>query len=449
MLILAYIFVFAVCFVKAIDYDFSKVPICHGYDFTFIETLGEGSYGTVYRAVRKSDQLQVAFKVMKIQDTETRQQAADSAFLREIRALDLLRFSNFFPNLICMSPLNNAYVEKYYVMEYINGITLHRVQWQHRENKLSPQWQKIVFAKLIIALEEMRKVGLCHKDLSEANIMITGKNIVKIIDFGISEHVNDKAYFIPPMEKGLAKGPLLDYMTIARIMYKIHSSATAPYFYSEQSLKKYMDPCVELCDGLKVLSHPHIKFDMMFLNALKPLLLTVGTEHIENDAESIIFYLLTTPYFNDVDWTLVYLNEDFAISRVYSTDEYQSKRIEDELLVNQPLIPKFLYTMPMSILKNNLLSIRSKIDENFNKIEKLIEATKSLTLGNVSTSAVIALIEEFLSTAKKALEQNEAFLDCQRHHEKKISELYFKTSFADALDTHNKEVESHQKQVNR
>lgn len=70
----------------------------------------------------------------------------------------------------------------YFIMEYIDGITLK--QW--KEEHPSPDLKHVVdiASKIIKGLRVFHRLEMLHRDLKPENIMITTHGVVKIIDFG-------------------------------------------------------------------------------------------------------------------------------------------------------------------------------------------------------------------------------------------------------------------------
>lgn len=70
----------------------------------------------------------------------------------------------------------------YFIMEYINGITLQQWAKQHP----SPDFEMVIdiVNKIIKGLRVFHRLEMLHRDLKPENIMITTHGVVKIIDFG-------------------------------------------------------------------------------------------------------------------------------------------------------------------------------------------------------------------------------------------------------------------------
>jgi len=100
----------------------------------------------------------------------------------------------------------------YYAMEYLNGISLDRLV---REFGPQPEGRAISILRQVLgSLAEAHRIGLIHRDVKPANILITRRgglcDVVKVLDFGLVKavHLGPKGlaanavvgtpHFIPP-----------------------------------------------------------------------------------------------------------------------------------------------------------------------------------------------------------------------------------------------------------
>lgn len=71
--------------------------------------------------------------------------------------------------------------KKALILEYINGVTLQSLM----ENfSLNQQERQHILIGIYKGLEDLKKQGLCHADLSPNNVLIDDKSHIKLIDFG-------------------------------------------------------------------------------------------------------------------------------------------------------------------------------------------------------------------------------------------------------------------------
>jgi len=145
-------------------------------DYTIISKLGTGGFSNVYKASEPKGR-HVAIKIPHPhirQNEKIRQKINDE--------------------VVSMSRLNHPNITKLYrflypcniVMEYIEGETLKDCL---SDQKISLSFeQKVKFSKQAIdAFHYAYEMGVLHRDIKSANIMIDRFNNVKIMDFGIAK----------------------------------------------------------------------------------------------------------------------------------------------------------------------------------------------------------------------------------------------------------------------
>lgn len=150
--------------------------------YELIEPLGEGGFGTVWRAeqllpVRR----QVALKILKLgMDTCE----VISRFEAERQALAMLDH----PHIAKVFDAGATPTGRpYFVMELVEGepITHHCAQ------RRTPLAERLaLFSQVCLAVQHAHQKGLIHRDLKPSNLLVAGGNgvpVVKIIDFGIAK----------------------------------------------------------------------------------------------------------------------------------------------------------------------------------------------------------------------------------------------------------------------
>lgn len=73
----------------------------------------------------------------------------------------------------------------YYAIEpYISGRTLEEVLSEHK--RLNDEWAVYYCLQILDGLEAIHRVGIVHRDITPANILVSVDQVIKITDFGIS-----------------------------------------------------------------------------------------------------------------------------------------------------------------------------------------------------------------------------------------------------------------------
>lgn len=163
---------------------------------TVLEPLGEGGMGVVYRAqleyapagrLAGTPGHPVAVKVLR---PELRgDERARRMFLREAVALERIAH----PNIVHFIALFESESLLAIVMEFVQGESL--LQWIQRAARarahpaapcLSFDRVWLVFSQLLGALAAVHALGILHRDVKAANVLVRADGTVKLTDFGIA-----------------------------------------------------------------------------------------------------------------------------------------------------------------------------------------------------------------------------------------------------------------------
>jgi serine/threonine protein kinase len=149
--------------------------------YVVLDQLGEGAMGEVYRAWDNTLDRVVALKIMLPMRAEST--LARKRFAREARLTARI-------NHPCVAHIYDVgeYEEVPFIaMEFVPGKQL-------RDEMLQPVTPvRVVFlAKQILeGLAEAHRQGVVHRDLKPENILISGRDQVKILDFGLAKPIFD------------------------------------------------------------------------------------------------------------------------------------------------------------------------------------------------------------------------------------------------------------------
>ncbi|MDF1657091.1 MAG: protein kinase [Verrucomicrobiales bacterium] len=152
--------------------------------YEFLEILGRGGMGAVYKARQISLDRLVAIKILPAalaaEDGEDDFQFA-GRFQREARAMAKLSH----PNIIGVFDFGVTSDEQYYiVMEYIEGTDLQAlIQTGGLTTDHVVGWT----TQICQALQYAHGQGIVHRDIKPANVMVTVGGDIKIADFGLAK----------------------------------------------------------------------------------------------------------------------------------------------------------------------------------------------------------------------------------------------------------------------
>ncbi len=159
--------------------------------------LGQGGFGITYLAWDINLNIKLAIKEYFPQQLATRAQGQANIsaytgslssqyaygldkFLQEARTL--ARFEGH-PNIVSVRDFFKANGTAYFVMSYVEGITL-KDYLENSGGKMSFTQAKKVIFPVLDALREVHSAGILHRDISPDNIYINTKGQVVLLDFG-------------------------------------------------------------------------------------------------------------------------------------------------------------------------------------------------------------------------------------------------------------------------
>lgn len=145
--------------------------------YLVVEEIAKGGMGRVYSADRVDGEYQqrVAIKVVELGNVEA------EMFRRERQTLANLEH----PNIVTL--LDGGTLEEgfpYLVMELVDGVAIDLYNIEH---SLDRGHLINLFCTLCDVVDHAHKQGVIHCDLKPANILVTPKGILKLLDFGISQ----------------------------------------------------------------------------------------------------------------------------------------------------------------------------------------------------------------------------------------------------------------------
>ncbi len=146
--------------------------------YQFLEKLGAGGMGEIFRAQDTRLNRFVAIKVLSSEssgDPERRRR-----FIQEAQAASALNH----PNIITIHDIVSDDGKEFMVMEYVVGKTL--VDLIPKGGLRAPLALKYA-VQMADALSSAHAIGIVHRDLKPANVMATETGLVKILDFGLAK----------------------------------------------------------------------------------------------------------------------------------------------------------------------------------------------------------------------------------------------------------------------
>lgn len=162
--------------------------------YRLAERIGKGGFGVVFRAEHM--ELGVPFAVKVLRRAYGEDTTLVERFKREARVTMLLRHENV---------VNTSDFGKdeeagfYYVMEYLEGVSLTGLMADHRYG-LVPDRVIHIVEQICSALDRAHSINIVHRDLKPSNVFLISRSgdrdFVKVLDFGIAKIV------LPPDVEG-------------------------------------------------------------------------------------------------------------------------------------------------------------------------------------------------------------------------------------------------------
>lgn len=206
--------------------------------------LGQGGFGITYLAWDNTLNAKVAIKEFLPESIAFRQRDGVSVtpftsnreddylyglscFLAE--AQTLAKFLQH-PNIVGVLNFFEENGTAYFVMDYIEGLSL-KTHLKNQGGTLP--WAELCALMLPVfdALESVHQAGLVHRDVTPDNIYLTGKGLVKLLDFGAARYtLGDKSKSLDvilkagyaPKEQYIRRGhqgPFTDVYSLAATLY--------------------------------------------------------------------------------------------------------------------------------------------------------------------------------------------------------------------------------------
>jgi serine/threonine protein kinase/tetratricopeptide (TPR) repeat protein len=200
--------------------------------YEFIEELGTGGMGSVYRVFDKKIEEEVAIKLLKPEI------AADKKTIDRFR--NELKFARKIGhrNVCRMYELMEEEGTHYITMEYVLGEDLK--SFIKRSGQLTVGKSLSMARQICDGLSEAHRLGVVHRDLKPQNIMIDKEGNARIMDFGIARSLKTKGitgkgvmigtpeYMSPEQVEGKEVDQRSDIYSLGIILYEM-LTGTIPF----------------------------------------------------------------------------------------------------------------------------------------------------------------------------------------------------------------------------
>ncbi|XP_035910088.1 tyrosine-protein kinase transmembrane receptor Ror [Anopheles stephensi] len=242
----------------------SRVPQYTLQDVRFVEELGEGAFGKVYKGEltqKNGERIFVAVKALK----ENASAKTQADFKREIELISDLKHDN----IVCILGVVLKEEPLCMLFEYMAQGDLHEflIANSPNEGKSLSQLQFLLIAQQICdGMEYLASHHYVHRDLAARNCLVGESLTVKISDFGLSRDIYSSDYYrvqsksLLPVRwmpsESILYGKFTtesDVWSFGVVLWEIYSYGLQPYYgYSNQEVinmvrARQLLPCPESC----------------------------------------------------------------------------------------------------------------------------------------------------------------------------------------------------------
>ncbi|WP_394836472.1 serine/threonine protein kinase [Pendulispora rubella] len=173
-------------------------------EYRIEEKIGEGGFGTVYRAIHPLIGKAAAIKVLNRQSSANPRVV--TRFIAEARAVNQIRHRNIV-DIFSFGALDDG--RPYLVMELLEGTTLEKYL-RIEKGRLTPEEAIPILRGVARALDAAHAAGIIHRDLKPDNVFLSfdedGRPLPKLLDFGVAKLRNTEGVLGDKTRTGIPIG---------------------------------------------------------------------------------------------------------------------------------------------------------------------------------------------------------------------------------------------------
>jgi TolB-like protein/Tfp pilus assembly protein PilF len=199
--------------------------------YRILDKIGEGGMGVIYRAedTRLGRQVAVKFLSAKL----SQDSAALERFQREARAASSLSH----PHICALYDIGRYGDLPFLVMELLDGTTLRR---RLAHGPLPMETVLDFGVQIADALDAAHHLRLVHRDIKTANIFVTERGQIKMLDFGLAKLAHPRGMQVDPLSDTVLASPTPASTDSGQTL------GTLSYMSPEQARGEDLDPRSDL-----------------------------------------------------------------------------------------------------------------------------------------------------------------------------------------------------------
>jgi serine/threonine protein kinase len=202
--------------------------------YRILGELGRGAMGTVYRALDPLIEREVAIKTLHPNLPEEVIAEVRPRFLREARSAGQLNH----PNIVTIFDVGEQDGVAYMAMELLEGRSLQDILGEPA--RLPFQTTADYVSQIADALDRAQQLGVVHRDVKPANVVVSASGHVKLTDFGVAyipsstmtqtgTMIGSPRYMSPEQVLGLPIDPRSDIFSLGVVLYEMLTGGRAPF----------------------------------------------------------------------------------------------------------------------------------------------------------------------------------------------------------------------------
>lgn len=203
--------------------ELSKNDLINKSQFDYINIIGKGGFGKVWKVLHKQQCKIYALKEMSKAKIIDKRSEKSICYERELLSKMRSKF------LINMHYAFQDYDNVYIVLEYVLGGDL-RYHLGTNHKGFNQEQTKFFVACVILALEYIHGKKIIHRDIKPENMVLDENGYLKLTDFGIAKYAQKENYFetsgtpgymAPEVMSGQNHTYAVDYFALGVFCYEL------------------------------------------------------------------------------------------------------------------------------------------------------------------------------------------------------------------------------------
>ncbi|KAF4555811.1 Serine/threonine-protein kinase nak1-like protein [Elsinoe fawcettii] len=158
--------------------------------YDFLELIGKGSFGRVYKAKHRATREVVAVKIIDVDELDYKlennlKDEAIEDFIKEVNTLKQVKDSNA-RNINHIREAFDLHSQLWIVSDYCSGGSVHTLMKPSGEPGLEEEFIIPIARELAIALKHVHEAGVIHRDIKCGNVLVSEDGNLQLCDFGVA-----------------------------------------------------------------------------------------------------------------------------------------------------------------------------------------------------------------------------------------------------------------------